>query len=65
MTERNRDSRLRYGLAHPKTSAGSVVIKGIWKLLVEPKHERHKEVMEWSGPFDPKEFDAKAATKDI
>ena len=31
--------------------------------IADPKHERHKELLEWSGPFDPEAFDAKAVTK--
>jgi len=31
--------------------------------LANPKHKRHKELMEWNGPFDPDEFDAAKATK--
>ncbi|MDZ4687852.1 MAG: plasmid pRiA4b ORF-3 family protein [Planctomycetaceae bacterium] len=31
--------------------------------LADPEHERHDEFMEWGGGFDPKEFDAKQATK--
>ena len=31
--------------------------------IADPKHERHKELLAWSGPFDPEAFDAKAVTK--
>ena len=31
--------------------------------LADPKHERHDDFMEWAGDFDPKNFDAKQATK--
>ncbi len=31
--------------------------------LADPKHERHEELIEWSGPFDPEEFDPGKATK--
>jgi hypothetical protein len=31
--------------------------------IANRKHERHKELLEWSGPFDPEAFDAKAVTK--
>jgi len=31
--------------------------------IANPKHERHKEFLEWSGPFDPEKFDAQAASK--
>ena len=33
------------------------------KAIADPKHEEHDELLEWNGPFDPKKFDAKAATK--
>jgi hypothetical protein len=33
------------------------------KAMANPKHRRHKEFLEWSGPFDPEKFDAQAATK--
>jgi hypothetical protein len=29
------------------------------------KHKRHKEFLEWNGPFDPEKFDAQAATKEM
>jgi hypothetical protein len=28
-------------------------------------HERHEEFMEWSGPFDPEEFDVKKVTREM
>lgn len=31
--------------------------------IADPKHERHEELMEWGGPFDPESFDAARATK--
>ncbi len=33
--------------------------------IADPKHERHKELLAWSGPFDPEAFDAVAATKSM
>jgi len=33
------------------------------KAMANPRHKRHKEFLEWSGPFDPDAFDAQAATK--
>ncbi len=33
--------------------------------LADPKHERHEEFMEWSGPFDAEEFDPNEATTEI
>jgi hypothetical protein len=31
--------------------------------IADAAHERHAELMEWLGPFDPTAFDAKQATK--
>ena len=31
--------------------------------MADPKHEEHESFLEWSGPFDPEAFDAKAATR--
>jgi hypothetical protein len=31
--------------------------------LADPRHERHEELLEWRGPFNPEAFDAKKATK--
>lgn len=33
--------------------------------MADPKHERHKEFMKWSGSFDPEAFDAEATTKNM
>jgi hypothetical protein len=33
--------------------------------IADPRHERHEEFMEWRGPFDPQEFDAKQATREM
>ena len=35
------------------------------KAMANPKHKRHKEFLEWSGPFDPEKFDAEAATREM
>ena len=31
----------------------------------DPKHEQHKEFMEWRGRYDPEVFDAGVATKEM
>jgi hypothetical protein len=31
----------------------------------DPRHERHEEMLEWRGPFDPEAFDAKKATREM
>jgi hypothetical protein len=33
--------------------------------IADPQHERHEELLEWRGPVDPEEFDAKKATKEM
>ncbi len=45
---------------------------GVWgypdflEAIRNPKHQRHKEMLEWiGGKFDPDEFDAAAATKSM
>ena len=46
-------------------------IGGVWgypeylEALANPKHERHKEFMEWGGSFDPDKFDPKRATREM
>jgi hypothetical protein len=32
------------------------------KEVRDPHHERHEELLEWAGPFDPEAFEAKKAT---
>jgi len=31
----------------------------------DPEHERHEELLEWSGEFKPEEFDLDAVNKDL
>jgi hypothetical protein len=31
----------------------------------DPQHERHEELLEWRGPFDPEAFNVKKATKEM
>jgi hypothetical protein len=44
-------------------------VGGVWgyqeflEAMANPKHDRHIELIEWSGPFDPEKFDAQTATK--
>jgi hypothetical protein len=35
------------------------------KAMANPRHKRHKEFLQWNGPFDPEKFDAQAATKEM
>jgi hypothetical protein len=44
-------------------------VGGVWgfadfvEAITNSSHEQHKEFLEWNGPFDPTEFDAKQATR--
>jgi len=46
-------------------------VGGVWgyaeylAALANPKHECHDEYMEWSGPFDPVDFEPKKATREM
>lgn len=33
------------------------------KIIGDPKHEQHEEMLEWRGKFDPEKFDSKKASK--
>ena len=33
--------------------------------ISDPQHERHHELLEWRGPFDPEAFDAKKAAREM
>ena len=48
----------------PEDVGGPFGYQEYLEALADPKHERHKEFMEWSGRFDPEKFDAEAATKE-
>jgi hypothetical protein len=49
----------------PEDVGGPFGYQDYLEALADPKHERHDEFMEWSGPFDPEAFDAKAATREM
>lgn len=44
-------------------------VGGVWgfaefvEAITNSNHEQHEEFLEWNGPFDPTEFDAKKATR--
>ena len=44
-------------------------VGGVWgfadfvEAITNSDHERHEEFLEWNGPFDPTDFDAKKATR--
>ncbi len=46
-------------------------VGGVWgyveylEALADPKHERHEDFMEWSGPFYPDDFDPRKATREM
>ena len=33
------------------------------KIIGDPNHEQHEEMLEWMGKFDPVQFDSKKASK--
>ena len=49
----------------PEDVGGTGGYEEYLEAVANPKHEEHKSFMEWRGPFDPEEFDAKAATKEM
>jgi hypothetical protein len=62
------------GVRYPRCVAGDRACPpedagGVWgfadfvEAITNSKHERHEEFLEWNGPFDPTEFDAKKATR--
>ncbi|MGA2032975.1 MAG: plasmid pRiA4b ORF-3 family protein [Thermoguttaceae bacterium] len=49
--------------ACPPEDVGGVYGYGEYlEAMANPKHERHKEFMEWGGRFNPEKFDAQTAT---
>lgn len=49
----------------PEDCGGPWGYAGILAAIADPKHERHDEILQWRGPFDPEVFDAKKATKEM
>lgn len=47
----------------PEDVGGTYGYQEYLEALADPKHEQHKEFMEWRGRFAPEKFDAKAATR--
>ena len=47
----------------PDDVGGTCGYQDYVKAMANPRHKRHKEFLEWNGPFDPEKFDAQAATK--
>ena len=49
----------------PEDVGGTYGYQDYVKAMANPRHKRHKEFLEWNGPFDPEKFDALAATKEM
>ena len=49
----------------PEDVGGTYGYQECLEAMANPKHKRHKEFMEWSGPFDPEKFDTEVATKEM
>ncbi len=49
----------------PEDCGGPWGYAEIVEAMADPKHERHEELLEWSGPFDPEAFDPKKATNEM
>ena len=49
----------------PDDVGGTYGYRDYVKAMANPRHKRHKEFLEWNGPFDPEKFDAQAATKEM
>ena len=49
----------------PDDVGGTCGYQDYVKAMANPRHKRHKEFLEWNGPFDPEKFDAQAATKEM
>lgn len=49
----------------PEDVGGIYGYQDFVKAISNRRHKRHKELLEWSGPFDPVKFDAEAATKEM
>jgi hypothetical protein len=64
------------GTRYPLCVAGAQAcppedVGGVWgfadyvEAIRDPHHERHHELLEWGGDFDPDSFDAEAATRQM
>ena len=49
----------------PDDVGGTYGYREYVKAMANPRHKRHKEFLQWNGPFDPEKFDAQAATKEM
>lgn len=64
------------GVEYPRCVAGKLAcppedVGGVWgfhdfvEAVTNPKHDQHEEMLEWSGPFDPNEFNSDETTKQM
>lgn len=49
----------------PEDCGGPWGYYDICDALVDPNHERHEELLDWIGSYDPEAFDAKQATREM
>jgi hypothetical protein len=49
----------------PEDCGGPWGYAGLVEAISDPKHPRHNELLEWTGPFDPEAFDVKKATREM
>lgn len=49
----------------PEDVGGICGYQDYLEAMADPKHEQHKDFVEWRGPFDSEEFDAVAATREM
>jgi hypothetical protein len=47
----------------PEDMGGALMYEGFAKAIRDPEHERHEELLEWVGEFDPEAFDPEAVNK--
>ena len=64
-----RDPKAKYPLClegeracPPEDCGGPYGYEDFLTAIADPQDERHEEMLEWCGPFDPEAFDAKEAT---
>jgi hypothetical protein len=49
----------------PEDCGGPWGYAELLEALADPTDERHEELLEWSGPIDPDDFDAIEATENM
>ena len=64
------------GIKYPRCTDGKRAcppedVGGVWgyveflEAISDPEHERHEELMEWAGEFDPDEFSVDDVNRDL